>query len=154
MGSTSVTPSEKAAHNGRWAETMFRALVQRVSDRWEFVSFRGKGGGEWCGVVDILAIRKNSEPPTDAELKRGDVFDIVLVQLKGGGSKVPSRDDLNRLKRVADRYNARAIVLYEWKNAVHSRFKHLDENSEWVEKSAAELFGKRRKNRLVGSRHA
>jgi hypothetical protein len=55
-------------------------LSSRVADRWRFVSFRGANQSEWRGVVDLVAIRKNSRKPSNAMLKRGDLFDIVLIQ--------------------------------------------------------------------------
>jgi hypothetical protein len=36
----------------------------------------------------LVAIRKNSKVPKGSVLKRGDLFDIVLIQVKGG----PHRD--------------------------------------------------------------
>src|SRR5271165_5518967 len=57
-GLSKVLPPEKAYTTGRWAEIMFRALGNRVARRWRFVSFRGEGGGEYRGIVDVLAIRK------------------------------------------------------------------------------------------------
>jgi hypothetical protein len=54
-------PAHVKAHaTGRWAEIIFRALSSRVADRWRFVSFRGANKSEWRGVVDLVAIRKNS----------------------------------------------------------------------------------------------
>ena len=84
----------KAHTTGRWAETMFRALSRRVAERWEFVSFRGKGkgNGEWRGVVDIVAIRKDTSQPENAKLKHGDLFEIILVQVKGGTARPPTKD--------------------------------------------------------------
>ena len=70
---------------------MFRALAKRVGGRWKFVSFRGNGGAEWRGVVDILAVRKSTAAPTVAGLKAGDLFDFVLVQLKGGSGALAAR---------------------------------------------------------------
>lgn len=58
---------------------MFRALSSRVAKRWKFVSFRGDGQGEWRGVVDLIAIRKDTREPSTRSLKRGDLFEIVLV---------------------------------------------------------------------------
>lgn len=84
--SASETAAAKAHAVGRWAETMSRALSSRHPKRWKFISFRDEGGGESRGVVDILAIRKNTCIPDDAALKAYDLFDIVLVQCKGESS--------------------------------------------------------------------
>src|ERR1700685_23977 len=82
---TNKTPAHVKAHaTGRWAETIFRALSSRVADRWRFVSFRGANKAEWRGVVDLIAIRKSTKQPAGDVLKRGDLFDIILIQIKGG----------------------------------------------------------------------
>lgn len=101
-------------------ETLFRALTSRVRTRWQFMSFRGTHGGEWRGIVDVLAIRKNTSVPTHAALNAGDLFDIVLVQIKGGSARRPCAADLARLEAVADWYHAKAIVLFEWKRGRES----------------------------------
>ena len=134
---------ERAARSGRWAEIMFKALSKRVAVRWQFVSFRGKGGGEWRGIVDVLAIRKNGEEPTDAELKRGDLFDVILVQLKGGDARRPDGSEIGRLRKVGQRYHARAIVLFEWKKGDWCRFRKLGADCEWHPTNGEELFGRR-----------
>jgi hypothetical protein len=127
------TPAYVKTHTtGRWAEIMFRALSRRVAKRWEFVSFRGKGKGEWKGVVDIVAIRKDTSQPENAKLKRGDLFEIILVQVKGGTAPPPTKEDCIRLREVARRYDAR-VVLFEWKKGVYWRFHVLDDRSlRWI----------------------
>jgi hypothetical protein len=57
-------PWQKAGNTDKWTEILFRALSNRVAKRWRFVSFRGFGKGEWRGIVDVIAIRKNTSPPT------------------------------------------------------------------------------------------
>jgi len=81
----------KAHATGRWAEIIFRALSSRVAKRWRFISFRGAKKGEWRGVVDVVAIRKDTSQPSRENLKRGDLFDIILIQIKGGTAPQPSR---------------------------------------------------------------
>ena len=34
--------------------------------------------------MDILAIRKDHRIPGDVRLKRGDLFEMILIQVKGG----------------------------------------------------------------------
>ncbi|MEO8628334.1 MAG: hypothetical protein ABI612_09575 [Betaproteobacteria bacterium] len=70
---------KKAANTDRWTEILFRALTSRVAKRWRVVSFRGAAGGEWRGIVDVLAIRKDTSHSSHELLKSGDLFDIVLV---------------------------------------------------------------------------
>jgi hypothetical protein len=135
-------PAHLKAHaTGRWAETMFRALSRRVARRWKFVSFRGQGKGEWRGVVDVVAIRKDSSQPHYARLKRGDLFEIILVQIKGGSARSPTRDDRLRLREVARQYGARDVVLFEWKKGVSWRFLVLNLRSlRWVETPGEVVF--------------
>src|SRR5262245_9803031 len=99
-----TSPQAKAHTTGRWAETIFRALSSRVAKRWKFVSFRGKGKGEWRGIIDVLAVRKDTAQPANAKLKRGDLLEIVLIQVKGGGARGPTHEDCIRLREVAKYY--------------------------------------------------
>lgn len=131
--------ARKASDTDRWAETMFKALGKRVASRWKFVSFRGKKGGEWRGIVDVLAIRKDTSEPSKEGFKRGDLFEIMIVQIKGGKTKLPSPSDIQRLKLVAAYYRAKHIVLYEWKKEKKSQFKVWD--GSWKPVKATEIFG-------------
>ena len=112
-----------------------------MAKRWRFVSFRGQGGGEWRGIVDVLAIRKDTSHSEHHLLRSGDLFDIVLVQMKGGAAKPPSREDIARLRAVARRYKAKAIVLFSWQRGNGTRFQRLGRGGVWVESSAKEIFG-------------
>lgn len=118
---------------------MLKALGSRAASRWKFVSFRGKKGGEWCGIVDVLAIRKDTSNPSKEGLKRGDLFDIIIIQVKGGKARPPSPSDIQRLKLVAAYYRAKHIVLYEWKKEKMSQFKVWDRR--WKPLKAADIFG-------------
>ncbi len=140
----SNTPAwKKAGNTDRWTEILFRALTARVAERWRFVSFRGAGGGEWRGIVDVLAIRKDTSHSTRKPLKSGDLFDIVLVQMKGGAARMPSAAEMARLKAVARRYRAKDIVLFEWKQRVRHpcRFSRWRGGKWCCVKSPAEIFG-------------
>ena len=138
----SPTPAHVKAHaTGRWAETLFRALSARVADRWKFVSFRGANKAEWRGVVDLIAIRKSTKEPAGDLLKRGDLFDLVLIQLKGGSARAPSHADLQRLREVKRRYRAKAVVLFQWRKAESAEFFVLDRTLQWVPSSSKEIFG-------------
>lgn len=137
----SVSPARKASKTDRWTEILFRALTARVAKRWRLVSFRGIKGGEWCGVVDVLAIRKNTSHSDHHVLKSGDLFDIVLVQMKGGSAQSPSAADIDRLRAVKRHYRAEAIVLFAWKKGVSSQFLKLGRGVEWTRSSAKEIFG-------------
>ena len=110
------TPTKKAARTAKWATTMTKWLVTRTKSRtdWQLVEFPGPGGAESRGIVDMLAIRKDHRSPPSGP-KRGDLFEIVLVQIKGGTARSPSRDDILRLRKVARHYHAKEIVLASWK---------------------------------------
>lgn len=136
------TPAHVKAHTtGRWAETIFRALSTRVADRWQFVSFRGMNKGEWRGVVDVIAIRKDTSEPKNGKLKRGDLFEIVLVQVKGGSARGPTAADVLRLREVSRYYRAKAVVQFQWQNGRRSQFSVLQRNGTWKEATGSEVFG-------------
>jgi len=140
--SPAPTSSAAKAHaTGRWAEIIFRALSARVASRWRFVSFRGPSQREWRGIVDVLAIRKDTTQPTPADLKRGDLFDIVLVQVKGGGARMPTLADRRRLRAVGRRYGAQEVVLFVWRRGVSSEFFTLARDLSWKPATGADVFG-------------
>lgn len=131
----------KAHTTGRQAETMFRALSRPVAMRWQFVSFRGRSGGEWRGIVDLIAIRKDTAPPQNFKLKRGDLFEIILVQVKGGTARSPTKEDRVRLREVAQHYSARSVVLFEWQKGRSWGFKVLDlDTMDWIETLGEDVF--------------
>jgi hypothetical protein len=66
----------------------------------------------------VLAIRKDTTQPVVAALKRGDPFDIVLIKIKGGSARGPTLEERRRLRAVARRFNANAVVLFEWRRGV------------------------------------
>jgi hypothetical protein len=136
-----LLPHEKAHVTGRWSEIIFRALSAKVADRWKFVSFRGAGRGEWRGIVDVLAIRKDTSQPRQTSLKRGDLFDIILIQMKGGGARSPSGAELQRLRQVARHYHAHKVVLFEWRLGVSSHFSVLGARDRWRLSTGREIFG-------------
>jgi len=77
-----------AEYTEKWAVTMTKVCIRRATagrpwPRWHFLSFSGPDGGESRGVVDLIAIRKNHGTPY-AGTKRGDTFQIILIQVKGG----------------------------------------------------------------------
>ena len=140
--SRKVPAHVKAHTTGRWAEIILRALSSRAANRWRFVSFRGEGHGEWRGVVDVLAIRKNTSAPGSARLKRGDLFEIILVQIKGGSARSPTRDDCLRLREVARHYKAKAVIQFQWRKSVSSKFFELDHKTlTWIPTTGTKVFG-------------
>jgi hypothetical protein len=105
------------------------------------VFFRGATGGEWRGIVDVLAIRKDTSHSSHELLKSGDLFDIVLVQMKGGSARMPSAIEIRRLMAVAKRYRAKEIVLFAWKRAESCDFYKLTRKGTWTVSSAIKIFG-------------
>jgi len=134
------SPWKKAANTDRWTVILFRALSNRVAKRWRFVSFRGVGGGEWRGIVDVVGIRKNTSKSDHRLLKSGDLFDIVLVQMKGGSAKSPDPMEIRRLRAVARRYRANDVVLFTWRKGDGCMFWKLGRGNHWSSSSAAALF--------------
>ena len=132
----------KVHNTGKMANTLAKALAKRYSKRWRFVDFRGPKGQESAGVVDIVAIRKCGKLPTVPGLKRLDLFDIILMQVKGGSAANPTAEDIKRLKIVGKQYHAQNIVLFQWQKKKKVGFLKLNKkNEKWKETSAAELFG-------------
>src|SRR5262245_53426926 len=93
------TPSRKALRTAKWARIMTKWLVSHSSKggvKWQVVSFNGKSSQESKGIVDMIAIRKNHSASVVSK-HRGDLFEIVLLQVKGGSAKFPSKEDVERL---------------------------------------------------------
>jgi len=114
MQHNELSPPEKAHRTGQSAKRMTKWLItytSKGSKPWQIVSFEGPKGRESRGIVDLLAIRKDHREPKDETLKAGDLFEIILIQVKGGSSRRPTKDDIKRLKEVAKRYDAKDIIL-------------------------------------------
>ena len=110
----------------------------RAQVPWRFVEFGGVTGAESYGIVDIIAVRKNHRILKPG-LKRGDLLDIILIQVKGGTAPRPLEADLDRLIAVAKHHRARAIVLAEWKKGKQLRL-HILSKREWVHCDPVEVF--------------
>lgn len=137
-----MSPSGKAHHTAKWARTMTKWLVtytRRKGAKWNLVDFGGKAKSEARGIVDLIAIRKDHRQDGQG-LKRGDLFEIVLIQAKGGSAPRPTPDDLARLKRVARYHKARATVLAEWRRGERLELFKL-KGSHWHSVSPDEVFG-------------
>ena len=118
-----------AAYTGKWAVTMTKVRIRQVVSRvpfphWHLLTFAGAAGKESRGVVDMIAIRKNHSLPRKG-LKRGDAFQIVLIQVKGGYAARPTEDDGNRLRTVAKLHGAQRILLASWKKGTVAKFYTL-----------------------------
>jgi hypothetical protein len=98
----------------------------------------------WIGEGHLLAIRKN-HAKTKAPFKRGDLFEIILIQIKGGGAKRPDKNEIKRLRDVAKHYKARDVVLAEWVKGNQLKFNWLvnyraDPKKAWGEVDPGVLF--------------
>src|SRR5262249_10776117 len=132
-----------AARTQRWAVTMTKVWIRQLMSaapfpRWHFVSFTGPGGRESRGVVDLIAIRKDHK--TYEGLKRGDRFQIILIQVKGGYAANPTTDDADRLRAVARYHRAQRVLLASWKKGTPVQFFSLRTNrspspADWVKVS-------------------
>jgi hypothetical protein len=83
-----------------------------------------------------LAIRKDhGEPPSGA--KRGDLFQIILIQVKGGFAAKPTVDHGTRLRIVAKKHGACRVLLATWKKGKAARFFSLrpkaNNAGDWIE---------------------
>jgi len=132
-----------AARTQRWAVTMTKVCIRQLMSaapfpRWHFVSFTGARGRESRGVVDLIAIRKDHKAYKG--LKRGDRFQIILIQVKGGYAANPTVDDADRLRAVARYHRAQCVLLASWKKGTPVQFfslrtKRSPSHADWVKVS-------------------
>ena len=136
---------EQSRKTATWAKTMTKVIISKNNKKgpfWHVINFLGPDKCESRGIVDLLAIRKNQSVHS-APLKRGDLFEIVLIQVKGGKAMRPSADERERLRIVAKEYGATTILLSEWKQGTRAKFHRLVDD-EWDEDvDQAEVFGKK-----------
>jgi len=131
---------EKAHRTARWAVTMTQWWIRHAVKRapfpqWHFLKFAGPGGRESRGVVDLIAVRKDHSTPRSG-LKRGDALQIILIQVKGGSAAKPTAEAGKRLRIVARRHGARAVLLAAWKKGKAARFYSLCKEAgalTWIE---------------------
>lgn len=127
-----------AIRTAKWATTMTKwrigfetngkPLVKpgvKPARRWQLVGFPGPAGRESAGIVDLMAIRKD-HATANGEFKQGDLFEIILIQIKGGGARWPNVRDIRRLRAVARRYHAKHVILAEWVRGSHQNFYKLN----------------------------
>ncbi len=134
-----IKAQQKASRTGRWAVTMAKVRIRRAlaRTRWQLVSFYGTAGGESVGVVDLIAIRKDHGIPLPGT-KRGDTFQIILIQVKGGSAPMPTAEDGNRLRAVARHHRASGVLLAAWTKGKAARFFRLRQtyaggSGDWIE---------------------
>ncbi len=135
-----MTPGQRAMKTARWATTMTKWMMRvasRGKKRWQLVAFAGPNGAESRGIVDLIAIRRDHSERSG--FPRGDLFELILVQVKGGSAPMPSADDVRRLKAVAKMYRARSVVLAAWKKGRAPTF-FLLAGKGWVGTDVRQLF--------------
>lgn len=136
--------AKRAINTWKMANTLAKALAKRYSKRWQFVDFLGPNGRESSGIVDILAIRKSGKKPSIEGLKKLDLFEILVIQVKGGSAPEPTDDEVKRLRKVATFYHAQEVVLFQWKKgiSVKTGYKLLHASrNEWKAITGEKLFG-------------
>jgi len=139
---TVLSPGQKAQKTARWARIMTKWLItysRRNGAKWRFVEFGGITGAESYGIVDILAIRKDHTTKKEG-IKRGDLFDLVLIQTKGGSATFPSDSDIARLIKAAAHHRAKAVVLAEWKLGTKPNLYQLVDRT-WKLTNPVDIFG-------------
>jgi hypothetical protein len=138
----SMSPGKKAHRTAKGARTMTKWLVtysRRTGAKWNLVDFGGKTKAEARGIVDLIAIRKDHRHDGPG-LKRGDLFEIVLIQTKGGSAPRPTPDDLVRLRGVARHHKAKRVILAEWQRGEKLELFKLS-GARWQSVSPDEIFG-------------
>jgi hypothetical protein len=121
---------------------------------WQLVGFPGPNGGESRGIVDLLAIRRDHSSRAHDVFRPGDLFEIIVVQIKGGRAPWPSAEDIRRLRSVRRYYHAKCIVLADWVKGKSPNLYVL--GRDWDKKDAEAVFGKgsrlARKRKRAGDR--
>ncbi len=134
--------AQKALSTARWARIMAKWLITHSTKggvKWRLVDFNGARGQESYGIVDLIAIRKKHSKPTDG-FKRGDIFEIVLIQVKGGTAPFPTADDTQRLLAARPHHNDDKVVLVEWRRGTRLNCYELPDTETPVPPS--KIFGK------------
>lgn len=85
-----------------------------------------------------MAIRKN-HTKSSKQIKNGDLFEIILIQTKGGRAPKPTKEDIKRLKYVGKYYHAKSIILAEWQRGNKLNINKL-QNNNWCQINANEIF--------------
>lgn len=115
-----ITPGQKAAYTRKWRVAQQEALLSaknaktfakyKLSQKgYRVISFDSSKGYEYKGVVDLIAVKRDTRNP--------DRLKIVLVQVKGGSAKITEHE----LKRLKD---AAKIIKADW-NVAHKPAKAI-----------------------------
>jgi hypothetical protein len=137
-----MSSGKKAQRTAKCARTMTKWLItycRRSGAKWNLVDFGGKTKAESRGIVDMIAIRK-AHRHDGPGLRRGDLFEIVLIQTKGGSAHQSTPDDVARLSQVRKHHRAKAVVLSEWRRGGKPELFKLNRN-RWQSVSPHKIFG-------------
>jgi hypothetical protein len=137
-----LSRTQKALKTARWARIMTKWLITNSNKggvKWRLVEFNGRKGQESYGIVDMIAVRKKHSRSTTAEW-RGDLFEIILVQVKGGSARFPTDSDVERMRMVKEHHRADRAVLVEWKKGQRLACYEMPDLVKRV--SAESIFGK------------
>jgi len=147
-GKTDWEAAEEKAHaTAMLATVLTKEKIKKCNSRWQLVEFTGPEGRESAGIIDLVAIRKDHRQNTG--FNPGDLFEIILIQVKGGNPpKRPDREDIIRMKIVADEYYGKNIVLAEWKPGERLRFYQLRRDfnrntilkNAWIKAEPTQIF--------------
>lgn len=118
-----ITAGQKAAHTKKWRLAAERAHASGKNAKaftryllgkrgYHSMSLDSRKGYEYKGVVDLVAVKRDSKNP--------DVLTIVLLQVKGGGARV-TPDEIDRLRTATQRVKVRWNVAEKPKNTVKLR---------------------------------
>jgi hypothetical protein len=128
-------------YNKAWAVTETKVSIRQAVAKtpwphWHLLTFCGRRGSEARGVVDMLAIRKDHGLPQEGT-KRGDAFQMILIQVKGGSAANPTVEDGKRLRIVRRQHHAQKVLLAAWKKGRLPDFFSLrpegvDGKSDWI----------------------
>jgi len=110
--------------------TKWRVGKMKIKPIWQLVEFKGENDRESTGIIDILAVRKNHAQKSNEKLNlsRGDLLEMIIIQVKGGTAPSPSIDDIERLRILAKHYRAKNILLSVWKSHEPIFYRLKDEN--------------------------
>jgi hypothetical protein len=111
------------------------------------VTFPGRNKKESRGVVDLIAIRKDHTSECTG-IKKGDPFQIYLIQVKGGVAANPTAEDAARLRIVAKRHGACGVLFARWRRPKAAKFWSLrsrtSPDGDWVQvDDLAAVFGRK-----------
>ncbi len=98
----------------------------------------------WITSLALRPGRHSGSKRGVARTKPGDLFEIIVIQIKGGSAKWPTKSDIARLRKVARYYRARGVVLAEWKKGKRPTLFWLDTPKSadpWLEIESEDVFG-------------